>query len=810
MVLLARRALQERFASKNRDGVGGEGIDLGSIVCVLGGRHFPLFSSGDTGRVVRIDHEALNCDVLFDGATSAVPVALRHLRCVEAPPTTAASSTSVSSPAASPRYSAGVRPGSATIARSASVASPRRRPEGEVVAALEAFGAAYCSSPAGADRPRSCDSSMILVPDTTAEVTNGSCHSPEFSCPTLSPRGPAGVYSASRSDNRTGENLGSPWERVEFERRLLACERSLSPSAKRLGESGAFNGLSAVQEEKSHDPASAATVCARIEAAAALTAGSASCASVPASNGSGCFTFDGKPLVSYAAMANGAPVAGDSSYAAPRVVSLEARLERLEERHRVELESLRGALEEALAFGRRQEARATALEQHVRLLSAEAAAAARDREASPSRESGRSFSNSSRRRVRISGSDCGGGPDGSLGVGLSGASAASLGAGAAYAYANGEVDDGSGGGCRPRPRRPAPLLVASSPSTPPPSLSMAAIHAAPRVTSRPVEPVSPQMRLPATASGAAAAPRSGRTPHLSAQIMPQHASSRSTLPAQPQQQQQQQQPCRTARVSAPAAVAAAVAPAAPAPMPAPCLSGGSAGAALWQSGPTAAALDGAATPGRCGSSPAAERAATIFDQLDVNGDGVISREEFSRLLAGAGPVAAASFAATAGAPNAGARVGHRRALSASAPSSRSRLHSSGPSSRFLVATPGSVGGIPVASAAMAAAAAAAAPVQSPRVPTRTPRQSSQPPTSASRSGSACRYVAAPAMLAAPGGAAMVPQSAMQLQEVGDWTNGQLSLASLASLGLQPGAPQAQNCAVLGFGGCGGTAPGALR
>jgi len=85
MVLLARRALQEHFASKRREGADNEGIELGSQVAVLSGRHFPLFSAGDQGEVVRLDQEALNCDVLFEGATQPVPVALRHLRIVQPP-----------------------------------------------------------------------------------------------------------------------------------------------------------------------------------------------------------------------------------------------------------------------------------------------------------------------------------------------------------------------------------------------------------------------------------------------------------------------------------------------------------------------------------------------------------------------------------------------------------------------------------------------------------------------------------------------------------------------------------------------------
>lgn len=85
MVLLARRALQERFASKHRDDAAGEGIEPGSRVCVLNGRHFPLFAAGDQGEVLRVDYEAMNCDVLFEGAMHAVPVALRHLRLIRPP-----------------------------------------------------------------------------------------------------------------------------------------------------------------------------------------------------------------------------------------------------------------------------------------------------------------------------------------------------------------------------------------------------------------------------------------------------------------------------------------------------------------------------------------------------------------------------------------------------------------------------------------------------------------------------------------------------------------------------------------------------
>uniref|UniRef100_A0A7S1AN80 Uncharacterized protein n=1 Tax=Noctiluca scintillans TaxID=2966 RepID=A0A7S1AN80_NOCSC len=74
MVLLARCA-QERFAKHES-----EGIESGRRVSVLSGRQFPLFGAGDTGVVLRVDKEALNCDVLFDGGVQPIPVALRHLK----------------------------------------------------------------------------------------------------------------------------------------------------------------------------------------------------------------------------------------------------------------------------------------------------------------------------------------------------------------------------------------------------------------------------------------------------------------------------------------------------------------------------------------------------------------------------------------------------------------------------------------------------------------------------------------------------------------------------------------------------------
>jgi len=96
MVLLARRALQERLTNKSREGAGGEGVEVGSIVSVLSGRCFSAFGSGDTGEVVQIDHEALNCHVRFESTAEPVPVALRHLKLAASsatPPLTASETT---------------------------------------------------------------------------------------------------------------------------------------------------------------------------------------------------------------------------------------------------------------------------------------------------------------------------------------------------------------------------------------------------------------------------------------------------------------------------------------------------------------------------------------------------------------------------------------------------------------------------------------------------------------------------------------------------------------------------------------------
>lgn len=57
-------------------------ISNGCRVAVINGRHFPSFSAGDEGTVLRVDTEARNCHVLFAAKSEAIVVALRHLRVV--------------------------------------------------------------------------------------------------------------------------------------------------------------------------------------------------------------------------------------------------------------------------------------------------------------------------------------------------------------------------------------------------------------------------------------------------------------------------------------------------------------------------------------------------------------------------------------------------------------------------------------------------------------------------------------------------------------------------------------------------------
>eukprot|EP00404_Azadinium_spinosum_P057734 CAMPEP_0180726514 /NCGR_PEP_ID=MMETSP1038_2-20121128/18597_1 /TAXON_ID=632150 /ORGANISM="Azadinium spinosum, Strain 3D9" /LENGTH=556 /DNA_ID=CAMNT_0022759153 /DNA_START=9 /DNA_END=1679 /DNA_ORIENTATION=+ len=315
MPLLARRALQERFASKHQEGAGGEGIEVGTTVCVLGGRNFPLFTAGDRGEVTRVDQEALNCEVLFEGTTQPVPVALRHLKAVS-------------------RNGAQRRPGSCSVSsrspsRRTSPPSLRGGRELQATKAAEADGGSVATPLIGCAQ-RSVEEA---APAGTA-CSNGAPAPNHFGC-ARSPSVP-GQFLADSSmimmvagnetpDSRRQERLSSPQDKQwlalgRLERRLAACEVALD-----------------VREEPGHS--------------AGDTTDGASFAC------DGCLDTTGfapAPM----------PTSSDATWPR-RFEAFEARIEALEGRHRAELAALRGKLEEALAYGRQQEARAQALERQL-------------------------------------------------------------------------------------------------------------------------------------------------------------------------------------------------------------------------------------------------------------------------------------------------------------------------------------------------------------------------------------------------------------------------------------------------------------
>lgn len=241
MVLLARRALQERFATKQRDG-GGDGIEAGSRIRVLSGRHFPLFAAGDEGEVIHVDHEAQNCDVLFDGATHKVPVALRHLGL-------ARGSAALRQPSRPHRHAW----------HDGSAGSPARGPE---------VAAAYDGSP---------------------------CRSPSVALARRAPR----TFTSPEDDAEAQRQVF-----VRLREAMAACEAALDARG------------------------------------------------VPAERGgAGCSTA-AMPL--------------DHAAASPQMEALEARIRHLEERHQAEVLQLRGRIDDALSFGRQQQARAQSLEEYIR------------------------------------------------------------------------------------------------------------------------------------------------------------------------------------------------------------------------------------------------------------------------------------------------------------------------------------------------------------------------------------------------------------------------------------------------------------
>jgi len=284
MVFLARRALQEHQYRKSRLGCAGEGIEVGSFVSVLSGRSFPLFHGGDVGRVVRIDREALNCEVLFDGATEPVPVALRHLELKESPP-------------------------ERKLCRSDEDSKVQNK-AGDTHGGNEKM--AVDPSSCG---PQPCtgapEVAVLAKPDKKPQVKE---FHETFSTPALS------------ADPASG------WQHWSILADSIAPEES--PEQRTVQES----------TDKAHGASQPALgmTCVGID------------------HGSG-----GIPTFSLVRSP------GSESIALHKVESLQAELEAMEERHRIEMTSMRAELEEAQEFARKQQARVTFLEDHIRTLSSQ-------------------------------------------------------------------------------------------------------------------------------------------------------------------------------------------------------------------------------------------------------------------------------------------------------------------------------------------------------------------------------------------------------------------------------------------------------
>lgn len=333
MVLLARRALQERLTSKNREGTGGEGIEEGSIVTVMGGRHFPSFSAGDTGEVVKVDREALNCDVLFEGASQAVPVALRHLKLGKNDASLNASAT----------MAAALRVGSPVLRGTGGLTKSQREDDDweEIAAVMEAKALADARVEAANARAAEAERRALAL-ERQVEANGALAKAAMAVAAEGNNTAPSPRSHASMLETTYGAVNGS----TEAVRSTGMAPSQVSPSD--LASSDSMLLSSAVLEPPMGTTRSFDEALARAEAATSRRK---------------TFTFDNVIEASSKEDAEEKVLSKEQDV---RVEALESRLAALEERHRAEVASLRTALEDALAYGKQQEARAASLEQRLR------------------------------------------------------------------------------------------------------------------------------------------------------------------------------------------------------------------------------------------------------------------------------------------------------------------------------------------------------------------------------------------------------------------------------------------------------------
>jgi hypothetical protein len=268
--------------------------------------------------VVRLDREALNCDVLFEGSLQPVPVALRHLQLVQPDAPLTASATAA----------AALRSGSCPAASEASksVASQLwrfRTGDGEsedISSVVEAKVLSDVRVEAVEARAMAAERRvMAMEMQVGAHMATGSASN--------------GQHDLLSGSVQSGTSLREDHGSCAFLTKL-AMGGYVSPESK----SGQQADTPEVQSpspsllvdhmfgsNKERDP---------------------------------CFTFSGP-----AEQATSSTSAGSQK-------DLAVRLAMVEHRYNVEVASLRSALEDALAFGRRQEARATALEEKLQMLQA--------------------------------------------------------------------------------------------------------------------------------------------------------------------------------------------------------------------------------------------------------------------------------------------------------------------------------------------------------------------------------------------------------------------------------------------------------
>jgi len=314
-------------------------------VQVLSGRHFPSFSSGDVGRVVRLDREALNCDVLFEGSQQSVPVALRHLKLASAPaviPPVAAAP--VQSPPPQESASDAILGGfeGSPLPTQAPLADRQQLSSGGIDATPErpaTFGTAGVNSAESRRDPVSCspgtgyvNDSLVMVEASAADnsAIGSSPGAQALQCQPLSGTMPSSVPSTMTGLATQSPTVQPPqsWAAVS-----TADTKGQPPS---LGREVSLRD-SAVLSPEVASKASAADISFQEAETMQSTIGH--------------------------------QTSPDSTAGGVSNQVLKARvteLERMQQENLREIESLRRQLEDALRFGQQQEARAQSLEQRLR------------------------------------------------------------------------------------------------------------------------------------------------------------------------------------------------------------------------------------------------------------------------------------------------------------------------------------------------------------------------------------------------------------------------------------------------------------